>query len=306
MLIDVIISTYNRSAMLARAVRSVLDSGSSSHFDFSITIVDNNSKDDTREVVARLEEESGGRVRYSFEPRQGRSYAVNTGFAETRGDVIAFADDDQWMGREWLHAIYESISAGYDYLAGPVYGDWEMAPPPWYDNRLRGVLSLNEDIDLWSVARAGESLPGFQGGNSAVRRQVFDRLGGYHVELGKRAGTLLMCEDSEFYLRLAQSGFRGVFNPRMKVFHYIPRERLTRRYFRSWYRSYGSSMALIDKLHPKPVSYICGVPRFLWRQTIEALPRMLAACLRGDRPGIFKEELNLWFMTGFIEGKLLK
>jgi hypothetical protein len=63
-------------------------------------------------------------------------------------------------------------------------------------------------------------------------------------------------------------------------------------------------MALIDLLHPKPVRRWLGVPRFLIRRAVESLPRMISAGLRGDAPGAFEQELNLWFMLGFIGGKL--
>src|SRR5262249_8664544 len=92
--------------------------------------------------------------------------------------------------------------------------------------------------------------------------------------------------------------------PRMKVFHRVPRERLTKSYFRHWHRGYGRSMALIDRLHPKPVRYWLGVPRFLIRRAVESFPRMIAARLRVDLPGAFEKELNLWFTLGFIGGKL--
>ena len=97
---------------------------------------------------------------------------------------------------------------------------------------------------------------------------------------------------------------RGVYEPRMIVAHRVPRERLTKSYFRRWHRGYGRSMALVDQLHPKPVRYWLGVPRFLIRRAAESLPRMIAARLRGDAPGAFEQELNLWFMLGFVGGKL--
>src|SRR5262245_24250392 len=142
MRIDVIIATYNRAALLERAARSVLAARRLPEFDFTITIADNNSTDNTREVVARLAQESNGLVRYLFEPRQGKSYAVNTAIAAAIGDVIAFADDDQVMDGEWLCAIYRAFADGFDYVTGRVLGDWEAAPPVWYDERLRGPVSI--------------------------------------------------------------------------------------------------------------------------------------------------------------------
>ena len=304
MRIDVIIATYNRAALLERAARSVLNARRDPQFDFAITIVDNNSTDATRETAASLVAESAGRVRYMFEPRQGKSYAVNAGIAATGGEVIAFADDDQVMDGEWLGAIHQAIADGFDYVTGRVLGEWEIEPPAWYDDRLHGVISVHDGGDQRIPHEGNEARQGFSGGNSALRRAAVEKIGGYHTELGKQSGSFTMNEDGELLLRLRAAGFRGLYEPRMTVFHRVPRERLTKSYFRRWHRGHGRSMALIDSLHPKPVSYWFGVPRFLIRRMIEALPRMMVAGLRGDLTGVFEQELNLWFMVGFIEGKL--
>jgi glycosyltransferase involved in cell wall biosynthesis len=302
MQIDVIVATYNRAALLERAVLSILKSGLSrrnSLFDFTITVVDNNSSDGTPNVVARLSEVWGDRVRYLFEPRQGKSYALNTGISATKGDVIAFADDDQVMDDEWLCAIYQAIADGYDYVTGPVCGDWEVEPPAWYDYRLHGVLSLLDVGDARVPHYDNEIKNGFSGGNGACRRSVIERIGGFRHGLVK-------LEDGEFYMRMIRAGFRGLYEPRMKITHRVPCGRVTKSYFRSWQRIYGHSVALIDTIHPRPVVYYFGVPRFLVRQTSEVVPRMITAFLRADWPGVFQQELNLWFMFGFIEGKLQK
>ncbi len=290
--------------MLDRAVRSILMADREQQLGFTITVVDNNSMDGTPQVVARLSEESEGKVRYLFEPRQGKSHAVNRGIAATSGNIVAFSDDDQVMGREWLKAIYQALIDGYDYVTGPVLGEWEIEQPDWYDDRLHGVLSLFHGGEERVPHGTDESVHGFSGGNGAIRRSVIEKIGGYRAGLGKLAGKLSMCEDGELFIRLKRGGYNGVYEPRMRVFHLVPSERLTKSYFRRWHRAYGNSMALIDTLHPKPVSRWFGVPRFLIRRTIETVPRMISAKLRGDMPGTFEQELNLWFMLGFIGGKL--
>jgi glycosyltransferase involved in cell wall biosynthesis len=304
MRIDVIIATYNRAALLERAARSILAARRAPQFDFTVTVVDNNSTDATRETVARLAEEFRGRARYLFEPRPGKSHAVNAGIAATEGEVIAFADDDQVMDGEWLAAIHRAIADGFDYVTGRVLGEWEIEPPAWYDDRLRGAISVHDGGDRRIPHEGNEARQGFSGGNSALRRAAIERVGGYRAELGKLAGSFATNEDGELLLRLREAGFRGVYEPEMLVYHRVPRERLTKSYFRRWHRGYGRSMALIDALHPQPVIYWFGAPRFLFRRAVEALPLIIAASLRGDLPGAFAQELNLWFTLGFVEGKL--
>src|SRR5918999_6032518 len=76
----VLICTYNRAEYLAGTLDSLAQSESRG-FSWDVLVVDNNSSDRTRRVV---EERIGGypvRLRYLFEPRQGKSNALNTGMA---------------------------------------------------------------------------------------------------------------------------------------------------------------------------------------------------------------------------------
>jgi glycosyltransferase involved in cell wall biosynthesis len=304
MKIDIIIATFNRAELLKRAVESILSVNRGGQFEFIVTVVDNNSSDATPQVAKRLRRRSQDKVRYLFEPRQGKSYAVNTGIALTGGDIVAFADDDEVVCDDWLNAVYQAFIDGYDYVTGPIFGEWEIEPPAWYDDRLHGVLSLFDGGDQWVPHLLADSLHSFSGGNGAIRRSVLESIGGYNAGLGKIAGEFRMCEDCELFIRLKRAGYMGIYEPRMKVFHLVPRERVTKRYFRSWHRGYGRSAALLDTLHPELVTYWLGVPGFLMRRAIEALPRMIGARLRGDLPGAFEQELSLWFMLGFISYKL--
>src|SRR5262249_33128715 len=149
-------------------------------------------------------QESNGLVRYLFEPRQGKSYAVNTAIAATNGDVIAFADDDQVMDGEWLCAIYRAFADGFDYVTGRVLGDWEAGPPVWYDDRLRGPVSIYDGGEDRYLHENNESHRGFSGGNSALTRAVIEQVGGYHAALGKQCASFAMNEDGELLLRLQE------------------------------------------------------------------------------------------------------
>ncbi len=91
--VSVIIPTHNRARLLPRAIRSVL---AQSHRDLEVIVVDDASTDDTRRVVARLDDP---RVRYiSHDTNRGGAAARNTGIAAARGAYIGFQDsDDEWL-----------------------------------------------------------------------------------------------------------------------------------------------------------------------------------------------------------------
>ena len=88
MKITVILCTYNRCKRLAKALESVAASALPASVDWEVLVVDNNSKDETRQVIEEFCERYPARFRYVFEPRQGKSNALNTGIREARGEIF--------------------------------------------------------------------------------------------------------------------------------------------------------------------------------------------------------------------------
>jgi glycosyltransferase involved in cell wall biosynthesis len=91
--VSVIIPTYNRSRLIARAVKSVLDQ---TYKNFELIIVDDASTDNTEEVVSSFNDK---RIRYvRHEKNKGEAAARNTGIKAARYDYIAYQDsDDEWL-----------------------------------------------------------------------------------------------------------------------------------------------------------------------------------------------------------------
>src|SRR3990167_2999593 len=94
MYLSVIIATYNRCENLKEALRTLYQQENDGTFDYEIIVIDNNSKDQTREVVESFIAKEGLKVRYIFEPIQGKVYALNTGITHAKGEIVAFTDDD--------------------------------------------------------------------------------------------------------------------------------------------------------------------------------------------------------------------
>jgi len=82
MKITVIVCTYNRCQNLAKALDSVAVSTLPDSIKWEVIVVDNNSSDQTREVVEDFCCRHPGRFRYIFEPRQGVCNARNAGIRE--------------------------------------------------------------------------------------------------------------------------------------------------------------------------------------------------------------------------------
>lgn len=306
MKLDVIVPTYNRQEMLKRTLDSLLAARVPDGLSVRVTVVDNNSKDETRRVVEDYMERYGAaRVSYLLEKEQGRSPALNAGIRATDGDLVGTIDDDEEIDAGWYEQAYEAFSGGeVDFIGGPCAPRWGAERPEWFPLSYRGVVGWVEGGD--KVCPFDDNYPGIlMGGNAVLRRSVLDKVGLYTTALGRTDKHLLSCEDEEMYRRLRDAGARGLYLPGLIIYHYIPPERLTRRYFRRWCFWRGVSMGVIDRGRRSPVAYLVGVPRWMVGNAARGAIGKIMRGLRFDknRAESFADELALWDFAGFFYGK---
>lgn len=282
--LDVVIATYNRAALLARALDSLLAAQVPEGLGVGAVVVDNNSPDDTRAVVASYRERFDARfargLRYVHEARPGKSHALNAGLAVVAGDLIGMIDDDEEIDAGWFEEVARAFSdPTLDYVTGPYRPRWGAAPPAWLPMRPSSVIGW---VDGGAEVRTfGVDYDGvLMGGNAVVRRGLLQAVGGYDASLGPTADRrLLSCEDEDVHRRLVAAGARGQYRPDLVIRHYIPPERLTKRYHRRWYFWHGVSSGVLDRDSHQLVPYALGVPRY----RLGAVVRHAAAYL----PGLF-------------------
>src|SRR3954471_21900293 len=119
MRLDVVIPTYNRSEMLARTLASLLAAEAPEGLDVRVTVVDNNSKDATRQTFEEWAAKFGGRLSYVFETKQGGSHALNAGIANTSGELVGMIDDDEEIDARWVVRIGEAFKdSTVDFVGG--------------------------------------------------------------------------------------------------------------------------------------------------------------------------------------------
>ena len=241
MKVSVDLCTYNRCQSLIRALESLMASEMPESIDWEVLVVDNNSKDRTRETMSEFCQRHPGRVRYLFEAQQGLSNARNAGIREARGEVIAFTDDDVTVEPNWLQnltqPLIEKRCAG---TAGRILlGDFQL--PSWL--AISGSHNLGGSLVQFDLG--DESLPMDRapfGASMAFHKSVFDECGNFRTDLGRSGKSLIGNEDTEFGLRVISKGLPLIYVPSAIVHHPVPRERLTKKYFRSYWFSLGRAL----------------------------------------------------------------
>lgn len=311
--VSVLICTYNRARLL-RETLAALGSLECPDCDVEILIVDNNSTDNTREVVAEAARESTVPIVYLQESQQGKSFALNRGLAHATGEVVALTDDDVLPSAQWLTRIVGIFrERDVTFVFGKVAPRWGSVPPPELltprAQDIWGPLAIVDYGDTpaeYLPSSHGQRLP--IGANLAFSRAALLTIGGWRTDLGKVNNTLISGEDHEIFVRLRRHGlYRGYYAPDAMVRHYVPATRLTRRYFRQWFYWHGKTSALmLPDLFPDldlgRVPSIAGVPRFLYRQAAAQFVRYLRTLGRTDALALLIEELkSLQYIGLFAE-----
>jgi glycosyltransferase involved in cell wall biosynthesis len=229
--LSLVIATYNRAEQLMVTLGSVaMQSAEPSTWE--CIVVDNNSADNTRQRVEAFQSEHKAlNIRYVFEPNQGLSHARNAGIAASRGDIVAFIDDDERIVDEFVSAYIELFDSHPDAMAagGKIIAEYPTGRPRWMsrytEQPIANPMDFGSDVRLFPSGR----IPG--GGNMAMRSRLFTTIGVFNTSLGRTGKRLLGGEESDLFERIANHGYKVYYVPRAVMYHIIPPEKLTRDYF---------------------------------------------------------------------------
>lgn len=299
--ISVVLSTYNRSAMLAGALESVLGQERPCAR-FEVIVADNNSTDATREVVESHIARGHTNLRYVFEPRQGVSFARNAGIANARGPVIAFADDDVRVAKDWIARIKQNFDdhKAVDCIGGKVLAQWDKRPPSWLTCDHWAPLALQDYGDEPVSINADNPLC-LVSANLAFRRAVFREIGLFEPELQRVKNGIGSMEDAELLERFWRTGRQCLYVPDLIVTTDVPVERMTKDYHRKWHTGHGYFFAIMRSADmERSSSRLFDVPAHLYRQASRDAVGWFKCLLLGNRDSAFGHEMRLRFFRGFF------
>jgi glycosyltransferase involved in cell wall biosynthesis len=303
MRLDVVIATYNRAPLLKRLLDSLRAATVPESLTMRVLVVDNNSSDNTRTLVEAILPEWDSLV-YMFERTQGKSAALNTGLANVKADLVGMVDDDEEVHEGWLHAIDDIFrDETIDFVSGPCLPRWAGPIPAWLPPDYPAIIGWVEAGD--QIREYGKDYTGIMmGGNAVLRTSALRAVGGYNPTLGRTGTNLCSGEDADLHDRLLATGARGVYYPQLVIYHYVPPERLTKKYFRRWCLHHGVTKAAVDRLRPEAVPYLCGVPRYVIGKALRSAMFLLRSAIAPSSPArSFSSELAIWDLCGFLYGK---
>lgn len=227
--ISVVIPTLNRPEPLRRALRSAIAQELPSGVRYEIVIIDNSTDANARDVVSDLvaqakKSNSTAEIRYVSEPNPGLSNARNAGVAASRGDWIAFLDDDQEATPRWLKGFLIAIQNN---PADAIFGPIDVEP------EVKGqALGASKSLFYrhYEMMSGGDLThrSAYLGTNNSFFnvKRCFDNRVPFSAKLNSFGG-----EDSLLLKELVTNGRRFAWAAEAKVTEFVPPHRLTRDYY---------------------------------------------------------------------------
>lgn len=292
--------TYNRADRLPQLINKLRSQECPIYFE--ILVVNNNSTDQTEDVLNKLTLLPGPKLRHVNETQQGIPYARNRALKEANdADYLFFMDDDELPRPGLLAAVVDSLDReGADCVGGRVTNLFESNQRPhWLSNSLLGFLAetdhgpepfwiTTDETPVWTA-------------NVAYRMDIFRndeelRFDVRYNRIGKAVGggsDLKMFED------ILTRKLKIRYRPDMVVEHFVESWRLTRRYFLKLHYLSGRRTALYEF---EGVYNRCfGIPYFMFTTLTKQSLLFLKMLFQKNQESL-RQGMNVTYTAGMIVG----
>lgn len=232
--ISAIVCTYNRSDLLKKCLDALEDQTLSKN-EYEVIIVNNRSTDDTQSVAEKYVKANENFFLLK-EIKQGLAVSRNTGLKNARSEIAAFTDDDAIPQENWLELLlrrFEKLEDNFAVVGGEIDQIWEVERPRWLTDKLLHPLSstlgwseipreLNSETEWLCEV------------NSAYKIKALMDSGGFPEDLGRIGNNLLSGENAVNKI-MAYKGWKFFFDPEIRVRHLIPKDRVSKSWFKRRY-----------------------------------------------------------------------
>ncbi len=188
-LVSVVIPTFNRASRIIKTIESVL---SQTYDNLEIIIIDDNSKDNTYEVIQPYLSED---IRYyKNEINVGGAKSRNIGVKHCRGDLVAFLDsDDEWLP-EKIELQVNKFNTNNN--IDMVYTNYYLVNE---NNNKKLIFKESEELDNELLSILCKNFIGTTS-TICIKKDVFNKIEGFDEQLPS-------CQDWDLYMRVLSNGY---------------------------------------------------------------------------------------------------
>ncbi len=170
--LSIVLPTYKEAPNLRELVPRIEEAFAQVMFE--LIIVDDNSKDGTAELVARLQEQYQNIILLQRPKPTGIGSAIRDGYNSARGEFILSSDADQSFSVADMMRLYQKIQEGYDLVLGCRHGDgggYERRSPAV---KIKYVLSRTGNFVIRNLSGLG--VQDFSANFRVIRRDAWERI----------------------------------------------------------------------------------------------------------------------------------
>lgn len=288
--VSVIICSYNRADWLREAIESLFDLETAG-FSYEILVVDNASTDHTAAVLAEMAQQRPDKLRHVIESEPGVSFARNRGVHESKGEWIAFFDDDELAEPDWLLQL---LKAAQKYDVKCVGGAVKLKFHPGKERDLRHWVrvTLGCTEGMQEQLYDGKRVP--TTGNMLIHKEIFETIGLFRTDLVEGG------EDTDLYHRSRTAGYKAYHAPKALAHHQIPPFRIEPNYLRSTSMRMGSHIARRELEQRGRFRFSIGTLARLGQTLLVHLPKLILAKLGADPEAILERKCYWWMWKGYF------
>jgi len=160
------------------------------------------------------------------EGNMGLSFSKNVGIKHASGEIVAFLDDDAIPEENWVKSLVSSYQNHPDVagVGGKIVPLWVLDNHIYLPRKLYWIIGATYEgfTETEKLSKVRNTF----GGNTSFRREIFDKVGLFNENLGRKKTAQMQGEETEFCMRiLAKTGKTFVYNPKAIVRHKVFPER---------------------------------------------------------------------------------
>ena len=244
-IISVVIPCRNEAGFIGKCVNSLLNQHGFSKGEIEIIVVDGESADGTREILASYRDSS---VKVLNNPQKITPVALNLGIKAAKGNFIAILGAHSVYPPEYLANSLQLFEKGRDIIGvgGPIFSEGTN------DFSKATALCMSSVI---GVGNAKHRFPDYEGYAEMAcfpvfHKSAFEKAGYYDEELIRN-------QDDEFCFRLRKKGYKIYISPSVQAKYYV---RSKPGALFSQYFHYGYWRVWVLKKHKIPISFRQLIP----------------------------------------------
>ncbi len=302
--ISIVFATYNGVPTIEKTLQSLEKLNCPIGIKFTIIIVDNNSTDNTLEILNNYTERLP--LIILQENKKGKNSALNKALTlmDELGELVIFSDDDVIFSEDILERYLNVVNkeGEYSLFGGKIIPHWLEQPSKAI---LEGIpqtvaFALTSEEDGYKLGSI-EAIK-IHGPNMAVRKELFAQGMRFDETIGPCGKNYVMGSETDFLFRAEKEGYKAFYDSNIIVEHIIRPYQYTNLWLKN--RAYKAGRSFLHEQlrsgRNNEVSTIFGYPRWaIKKMVIQKITMYLA--LPVGRLNIFYK--NLWLsnhLSGYI------